>query len=134
MEAKELRIGNYVLYHYPENDWDTHQLVLEDLEDVGNGSFKPITLTEEWLLKFGNESIKYPIKPTGQGKCGEKVKQGTKHWFWRIEKLTTVINIHNEDGKWIVYLFGSYKLREIKYIHEYQNLVFALTGKELKTK
>ena len=53
IQAAELRIGNYVK-HFTEE----RQISLEDFHDFFTKedpieNYKPIPLTEEWLLKFG---------------------------------------------------------------------------------
>ena len=66
---------------------------------------KQIPLTEEWLLKFG-----FQFYFIGNGDC--KIKQ------WYFEDFTLC-------G------FNYYYNLEIKYIHQLQNLFFAIKGKEL---
>ncbi len=79
------------------------QLIIEDLE--------PIPLEEEWLTRFGFEK--------------------TSHGFYRypIEVRT--------NGPVVTMLGHKSSLRNIglnpKYVHQLQNLYFALTGEELKT-
>jgi hypothetical protein len=72
--------------------------------------YNPIPLTEEWLLNFGF------------------IKNSTSWTNW--QKPTGVkeirVSIHNK------YLF--YNGRMIEFIHQLQNLYFALTGEELTTK
>jgi hypothetical protein len=72
--------------------------------------YNPILLTEEWLLNFGF------------------IKNSTSWTNW--QKPTGVkevrVSIHNK------YLF--YNGRMIEFIHQLQNLYFALTGEELTTK
>ena len=60
MEAKELRIGNWV--STTDILIPKHVIKAEDIVSIEDGSFenlgldvKPIPLTEEWLLKFGFE-------------------------------------------------------------------------------
>jgi len=71
-------------------------------------NIEPIPLTEEWLLKFGFE-----IK---QGRFGNE--------YWGK------INLYTSSDKKIVFCFDGY-LKGIKYVHQLQNLYFALTGNEL---
>ena len=54
MESKELRIGNYVRTEV------THSVIKVDIYDLANlkeQQLEPITLTEDWLLKFGFKKI-----------------------------------------------------------------------------
>lgn len=65
---------------------------------------KPIPLTEEWLVKFGY---------TGYGTLGEM------NFFI------------SENGTYRVRWFGNIVHLSLKYVHQLQNLYFALTGEEL---
>lgn len=125
IKANQIRKGNIV--HYPVDG--TMCLCTIDGEDIKLIETKPpyakdhhpIPLTEEWLLNFGFK----------------KAKDETK---------ITYFNIDTEHAKYVIY---SYKqkfdftidcnefckvLRQLRYVHELQNLFFALTGKELKMK
>ena len=108
MRANELRVGNWVS-QYGLN------FKLE-LEDFKKPNLNPIPLTEEWLLKFGFEeqgkSIIFSIEHQGM-KLVIDIYQGLN-------------NIH------LVFENMSAPLIKIKYVHQLQNLFFALTGEELK--
>lgn len=73
-------------------------------------AIKPIPLTEEWLLKFRFE------KEYGAFKL-----KGLKCW---LTKYTSKPNLYSVN-------IGNIKLSALKYVHELQNLYFALTGNEL---
>ena len=104
MKAQELRIGNWV---YEIEDAiqvevvDISNLYYNDFND-GTIIYTPIPLTEEWLVKFG-------FKPLS--------------------------NDWQKDGIIIHTRKRGYVLRKsvpiVKYVHNLQNLYFALTGKEL---
>jgi len=104
MEANELRIGNFVEYN-----GFVRTIVSLNLGTEVNAL--PIPLTEEWLLKFGFiKVLDYPC--------------------FRLEGLQ--IEFNGFDSQW-----GSGLLDEktvIKYVHQLQNLFFALKGKELTLK
>jgi hypothetical protein len=113
MKNTELRIGNLVeIYGKVEKVVDVMCDCVNTLniEGAHYGLVNPIPLTEEWLLNFGF------------------IKNSTSWTNW--EKPTAVkevrVSIHNK------YLF--YNGRMIKFIHQLQNLYFALTGEELTTK
>ncbi|MDV3768147.1 hypothetical protein CMU26_01135 [Elizabethkingia anophelis] len=59
MEAKELRIGNYLRLMLNHSEYNYIQVELPDLNLIHNNNSKneyyPIRITEEWLLKFGFE-------------------------------------------------------------------------------
>ena len=102
MKANELRIGNWV--NNNEEDYQITAATILHLER-GDSTAKPIPITEEWLLKFGFEN-------------------------WDINAWINKISLHKQDG---VYWHHSYSGHEIclEYVHQLQNLYFALTGEEL---
>jgi hypothetical protein len=120
MKANELRIGSWVKhpaavwshrtevqgYGYVEFQWEEHDWagIAEctiNLEDV-----KPIPLTEEWLEKFGFEYSDL------NGDSG----------LWKIPPFQIY-------GKYNQFIYD-YRL-DVNYVHQLQNLYFALTGQEL---
>jgi len=104
MEAKDFRIGNYV--QFPSGSIYKVDMLYDDFLSLLY--WTPIPLTEEWLLKFGFE-----IK---QGRFGNE-------YFGKI-------NLYTASDKKIVFCYDGY-LKGIKYVHQLQNLYFALTGNEL---
>ena len=120
MTSSELRIGNIVQNVYK----DTFGISQETLCDFANGyvNLKPITLTEEWLLKFGfKEYIDF----------GCKTKQfdllPLQGFSYNIDnKKVRVMHKGNSQSHWLK--------NSIEYVHQLQNLYFALTGEELKIK
>ena len=121
LSATELRIGNLVTFNHK---WDilctVKQIQQYDIRvsfetqpNLMNAlsthpeNFIPIELTEEWLLKFGFE------------KDNELnfVKFSFKVHFWS--------NYNSYMYGWVG---GNI---ELKYVHQLQNLYFALTGEEL---
>jgi len=127
MEANELRIGIWVNEDIlgncivtpiePKLVWVviknmTKSGIIEDVQyHLDISSLNPIPLTEEWLLKFG---------------FGREYEAERPKWLDQLESY----NIGNED---IQFIKGkSYKVMKIRYVHQLQNLYFALTGKELE--
>jgi hypothetical protein len=115
MKASELRIGNYIDYT-TEREIVTMQTTYEYIRLIHNGNknFKPIKLTEDWLLKFG---FKYSLRLDDfmfKDKNDIFEMQPYKKGF-----LNSVLWCDNEI------------LQELKYVHQLQNLYFALTGEEL---
>jgi hypothetical protein len=120
MKANELRIGNWV-NNNPRDGvitvFSNDKCVIRHKAGIDRAfieELEPIQLTEEWLLKFGF------------------IKSKVSSQFDK-EKLT--IQIANEleyHKKGRVY-FNSWAILEesIKYVHQLQNLYFALTGEEL---
>lgn len=117
MKTTELRIGNYIIDTNGLKDY-YKVFLLEDgyINTSKEDSIQPIQLTEEWLLKLGGVDNNYTI----DFKCSRK-----KICFSWASKVVS-------DGR--RHGFHSNKYPHIKYVHQLQNLYFALTGEELKIK
>jgi len=76
-------------------------------------AIEPIPLTEEWLIKFGFER-----------ESGES--------YWVISELE-IQSVPKIGGGEMLMMPNARYAKEIKYLHQLQNLYFALTGEELKT-
>jgi hypothetical protein len=122
MKKNELRIGNYV-YHPLMSD--NYQVNENDLLAFAKNlvTYTPITLTEEWLLKLGFKQ------------CGYEMLS------WKHETLLPSFDlggINWADSDEPDYQFLTYKVADeilrIDYVHQLQNLYFALTGEELTFK
>ena len=125
MKANELRIGNWVKWNYEESS-DGNAYPVEfgyELDDIKNNPniVEPIPLTEEWLVKFGfdkeeeyDEGKVIDYRMTLMKNSLEFVS------FWESEDITGV----NQ------YQTGV----DVEYVHQLQNLYFALTGTELEIK
>lgn len=106
MEAKELRIGNWV-----EGSFGNYlQMTADDFMRIHvNGEDNPIPLTEEILLKAGFSK-----------KVDLIWSIYTKDW----------IGLYKMDGTPYYEVDDTYT--KIKSVHQLQNLYFALTGEELE--
>lgn len=132
MEAKELRIGNLIhVYRKPEDDYvsvysiksifynDDENKYYVELDDgfyvnIDKGII-PIKLTDYWLTK-----------------CGFK-KHGD---FYILENNTFFqlrIYISLKHNKSRIGVNEEYEIKHLEYLHQLQNLFFALTGELLKT-
>lgn len=135
MESKELRIsdqkgfkGSYILHKGDVKNvfalYQLSQVVIWLNDEVGMkpvdvSELNPVPLTEEWLVKFGLEVVDL-IKEN------KYLKDCVGFWPDN-ENFVYVIDLYgNEMGDW------GYVTKEIKYVHQLQNLYFALTGKELE--
>lgn len=144
MEAKELRIGNLVMVNNPEShpklkdivlevtsihesgnrEGYTHGVGLKHINQIPNRYYEtysqfirfvePIPLTEECLLKFGFH-INYKSEFTH------------KYSILLDDKIDVTLFPNIE------FRYRGQILAEFKYVHQLQNLYFALTGTELKT-
>jgi hypothetical protein len=130
MKASELRIGNLVEYKNQyinvsgigpfgiQSEGKKYLIIAK----FSTPDIQPIPLTEEWLLKFGFEKIDdFDVYSN----------------IWRINGFMVsfgdYINIHldwadDEVG------FHSIMCYEELFVHQLQNLYFALTGEELVVK
>ena len=122
IKATELRIGNYIDCKYTgegfiiNGDFDAVEVNMSHLEDIEFGSiefeYKPIQLTEEWLIKFGFH--KYADE------------------YWSNGNIQIPLMDKIGGGELLLSPYKNYAL-EIKHVHQLQNLYFALTGEELTT-
>ena len=133
MEAREIRIGNYVSCPKSgQNPFriDEIEVYRSGLYLVGMGrdlnthpatwygsDIKPIPLTEDWLIKFGF------------AKDADR-NQYKKGWFRICDTISQGLSFvdldvfQNDECVWVA----------VKYVHQLQNLYFALTGEELTIK
>ncbi len=114
MKASEYRIGNWV-----SNGEDEFQLTSKDIYHldvyVGRVIANPIPITPEWLERFGFQKI------IG---CG-----------WQLDIETNHYCLYSENGKYVdLFVYSDEVGKQCKYIHQLQNLYFALTGEELELK
>lgn len=125
MEANELRIGNY-LYPFKDQahkvvgivgnliglEFEFNMVIQDDIKNI-----EPIPLTEEWLIKFG-------FRPNKHGYIFDtfRVKNLVTGFFYGY--IPVFLDGEEEDIEDV----------QIKYVHQLQNLYFALTGKELTIK
>jgi len=113
MRAEELRIGNWVTEKFVGKADKDIQILEKEMHDLIYGAsefWHPIPLTEEWLKRFGFKVI-------------NALHDGTSV-FQRADSKT--LYLHN-SGCWIS---GASHV-SCKYVHQLQNLYFALTGEEL---
>ena len=107
MKVTELRIGNYVNI----NDVTLYKVDMLYDDYVNLKYWKPIPLTEEWLVKFGfeiNDCDNYELA-------------------YMVEINSTFTIIKEERG----YFYIDSRNNEIKHVHQLQNLYWCLTQKEL---
>ena len=134
MKASELRIGNYVnVPNYEQCPFriDAFEHCSEKFIKVAqevklNGfevhpitwygdNLQPIPLTVEWLLKFGFE------------------KSGLWTYVIELQGNLKLVYYLGEKG-WSIGFKSYSDFSNLYYVHQLQNLYFALTGKELTIK
>jgi hypothetical protein len=121
MKASELRIGNRVNYFSESADrWlDDHEVTALDIEclDLDKGDHADgIPLTEEWLLNFGF------WKREGSNVWNNGV--GNYRYCIHQTGMLYPFDVRSSDP-------SGYFIGTTKYVHQLQNLYFALTGEEL---
>jgi hypothetical protein len=89
------------------------------LIETGLVSFEPIELTESWLKKFGFEESQ------------NKNPNVTIIKDYKIWKVNEFILIKEKDG-YIKWFYNGEEYVHVKYVHELQNLWFALYKSELE--
>lgn len=112
MKAEELRLGNYVWNDVQNCPVQVNLKILMEQyyrEIEGNGLWEPIKITEDWLIKFG--FCRFPGRRYIFDISG----------FWGCKFI--------DDG-----LYFPDLEHIINYVHELQNLHYALTGTELLLK
>jgi hypothetical protein len=126
MRATDFRIGNLINYKiidefdkrkqwFEISEIDYDDLRILQIKDEINQDYQPIILTEEWLQKLGFEMKGfYRLKVTS-----------FLELCWKPHDKT--LNIQTEKN-------GFTEDSKVKYVHELQNLYYALTKKELKIK
>lgn len=115
MDASELRLGNWINL----KDKGCYKIEtghdIDEISDWINDTnyCTPISLTEEWLIKFGF-----------------KKKSDYEANFYNINSFVI------KGGGFFYLCLGNTNipLKEIKYVHHLQNLYMDLTGKELTIK
>jgi hypothetical protein len=116
MKAKDLRIGNLVMDNAKVKIVTSGMISNWDIIKKDYGGYKPIPLTEEWLVRFGFEYIDY-------------------YNNYRIIAGDYYNSVQLRDGEWLyngdISDASCYGIREIKYVHTLQNLYHALNDEEL---
>jgi len=127
----ELRINNYVYYNNEHNEIGIiTKLVTELITDINyvginnridvhylNKHINPIPITEEWLFKFGFKDRSGTLK----NKMSYGIEIGKMEIAWyRQDNKTRFQTIEN-----------GFILKYVNYVHELQNLYYAITKEEL---
>ena len=112
MKANELRIGNLVKHKNHEKPFKV--FIIDTTETSFSSNIEPIPLTEERLVKLGFDKSK--------GKIDIYEKGRLRVWLGgRGQCLCYIIEENTTTGHYI---------SSIEFVHQLQNLYFALTGEE----
>lgn len=117
MEARELRMGNLLMYQGQVIEIDIAPLFFFSKGSAFMKKFEtvePIPLTEEWLLKFGCEQVYADL--------------------FKLDRHDYDFEFRIMGGNTQVKIAGDTLLKNLNYVHQLQNLYFALTGEELELK
>jgi hypothetical protein len=123
MKASELRIGNFITQIIYKDTHDEEKEILVDWQEIwwiskNTKSYRPIILTEEWLLKFGfDKRISNCFK--------------LNNFFIDLRYDDILEKDRTIFSRWDNYHCLYFNLSDLKYVHQLQNLYFALTGEEL---
>jgi hypothetical protein len=126
MKANELRIGNYLsnnamwqssIMEFQVKSLLPHKITTSNGLTLKYVSLAPIPLTKEWLLKFG-----FVISDS---------ESNLNYTYAKIDGFC--INTYQEEkvGYWWLGFYHNKKNNRIQYVHQLQNLYFALTNEEL---
>ncbi len=132
MKTSELRIGNYVNIRGEIKKVGAvgdHTVFTQDWEGIrgfADIDIDPNPLTKKWLLKLGFSQIRPRYGGTRRYRLGAYYADDTKvehrlEYEYRVEFKESLNAPYTP-------------LRYIQFVHELQNLYFALTGEELKVK
>lgn len=116
MKIGELRIGNIVSEELVTYSGRKEQQIIVSIRDISHyDNFKPIPLTEEWLIKFGFEEELF----------------GDLHTSDFSKGSISMLYVTGNTGIWQLRFEKKCNQTFIKYVHQLQNLYYALTGEEL---
>ena len=144
MKASDLRVGNLIYWNIPEKENIIHVVagirnktpqttpisLGESIDD-----YKPIQLTEEWLVRFGFNKEEIQISK-GHGFFYSMNYMDYKYSFsfaefrgdWGFYHSYTDATDDKDNNRFDFISCG------IKYVHQLQNLFYALTNTELQLK
>jgi hypothetical protein len=126
MKATQFRIGNLVCW---KDSGKEFEITLQSLYEGANLDWKSLPITKERLLSFGFEEI---CKLNGDFALTIQESDGGgngQYMIWvdlGIENERKIIISLVCDSLWLT--------TKNRYVHQLQNLYFALTQKELKSK
>lgn len=127
LKTSELRLGNYIQVEGKICKIDgiqPHWVWFDNISSSNMDNIEPIPLDSDWLLKLGlissgNErQLLFELPKFIQEKC--QADSGYK-------KSAFFFNNRHDINSYM----DCQTRRAVKYVHEIQNLVFALTGEEL---
>jgi len=134
VRVSDVRIGNFLLFDFPargkvqyrseriNNEYDGFRAIAT-INGLQPEKIYGIPLTDSWLQKLGFEKIERHFQ---------------HNWVIRLSKTEAHYSIQFFNDKfWLSnseYDAWCYVIREVVYVHDLQNLFYALTGEDLEIK
>lgn len=115
IQPNELRVGNIVKYAESVYKFAGEETTIGDIIIGETDFYDPIPITDEWLLKFGLKNSLLLIK-----------NDSGLLEIWDTSEGIELCSVVEKDD---ICIFIT--IDHIKYVHQFQNLYFAITGKEL---
>ena len=132
VKTQELRIGNWVYVLKADSD---PVRIGDDYNIYLDRDYSPIPLTEDWILKFGFELYEYHLNDKMSDNpdfiyLSYKMELDGKRYYY------TITNTEFDDWQFCVKVEWAEEMliASCQYIHQLQNLYFALTKTELTLK
>lgn len=132
IKSIELRIGNLIQYNEGGEckvigiyEFGIDVEFPEETTYIEYDQFSPIQLTEELLLKFGLTNVTEELDT----EKSFEIQFGRKAFRVVIDDRGLCTVIYQVDIG-----MNFQELTDIEFVHEFQNLIFALCGEELKLK
>lgn len=131
IKTSELRLGNWVFGHNPATMAykQVGYFKVDDINEEGVNTYR--------VDGFDTESAYYepiPLTPELLEKCGFELNK--KVYRWHKNTITICNNEDNTGFYWDLSADGGLRLatewKDVNYLHQLQNLFFALTGEELQ--
>lgn len=118
LQAKDLRINNLLYYKHTEEIVEVELIHKKHFDCrtkqgtfIPNGSYEPIPLSEDWLLKLGFEKI-----------AGAYIlNNGDFEMVYNEDHISLIV-----EGQWLT--------TKINNVHNVQNLYYYIKGEELTIK
>jgi hypothetical protein len=124
IKANDFRIGNYVYYKHPTTDLLIHKIEwldfkeINEFPDIYNEYHKPIQLTEEILIKCGfKNKMNLMYINIFDGMLCISIKDFSYGLYSTEQRFNIGLSYSNSS--------------KIEYLHQLQNLYFALTNEEI---
>jgi hypothetical protein len=127
MKAKEFRIGNLIKTHGAITTVDARTIFDFNTDERKK---EPIPLTKEWLIKFGFEKNGFG---SFEYERPRKISIRVKVMFTDDYVYLRQSNDECSANDSLIAIWNKDVARRDMYVHEWQNLFFALTGEELTT-